>query len=257
LLDGQRRWMCAQDLHLKKVPVNIVPEPTTLQNIVTMFNIHSLREQWELPAMALKLEFLERELMRVTGKSKIGVTYLASITNLPKPTVQRCKILLSFDKKYQDTLLARGDERVKPDFYIELYPLLGRIQRDLPDLYNQYGRDRLIGIFLAKYRSKVITDVVDLRKVKSMIASITKGIPKSLVHDSVAQLLAREKMSIDEMYASEVRIAYELRSIKSLSEKLAESIRQFHTDDKAELNSFKQMLNELVSAIRFRLREET
>jgi ParB/RepB/Spo0J family partition protein len=47
LLDGQRRWMCAKDLDLKKVPVNIVPEPTTVQNIVTMFNIHALREAWE------------------------------------------------------------------------------------------------------------------------------------------------------------------------------------------------------------------
>lgn len=249
--------MCAQELHMKQVPVNIVPEPTTIQNIVTMFNIHSLREQWELPAMALKLEFLERELIKVTGKKKIGVTYLANITNLPKPTVQRCKILLSFDKKYQDTLLARGDERVKPDFYIELYPVLGKIEKVLPDLYTQYGREKLIDIFLAKYRRKVITDVVDLRKIKSMISSIGKEIPKALVHDSLAQLLARQDMSIDDMYASEVRIAYELKSIRSLSDKLIESIKQFHTDDKGEWKSFREVLNELLSEIRSRLHEET
>src|SRR5262245_8369198 len=37
ILDGQRRWMCASELGLKKVPVNEVEEPTLVQNIVTMF----------------------------------------------------------------------------------------------------------------------------------------------------------------------------------------------------------------------------
>src|ERR1700686_5786614 len=40
ILDGQRRWMCAQDLGLKTVPANQVAEPSLVQNIVTMFQIH-------------------------------------------------------------------------------------------------------------------------------------------------------------------------------------------------------------------------
>src|SRR5438132_8043376 len=36
ILDGQRRWMCAQDVGLRKVPVNQVAEPDLVQNIVTM-----------------------------------------------------------------------------------------------------------------------------------------------------------------------------------------------------------------------------
>src|SRR5262245_23143487 len=37
ILDGQRRWMCAQALHMQSVPVNHVAEPSLVQNIVTMF----------------------------------------------------------------------------------------------------------------------------------------------------------------------------------------------------------------------------
>src|SRR5688500_12556788 len=48
ILDGQRRWMCAQDVGLEEVPVNVVREPTLAQNIVTMFQIHKFREDWEL-----------------------------------------------------------------------------------------------------------------------------------------------------------------------------------------------------------------
>ena len=48
ILDGQRRWMCAQEVGLKTIPVNEVGEPTLVQNIVTMFQIHKLRKDWEL-----------------------------------------------------------------------------------------------------------------------------------------------------------------------------------------------------------------
>lgn len=48
ILDGQRRWICASEIGLRKVPVNEVAEPTLVQNIVTMFQIHKLREDWEL-----------------------------------------------------------------------------------------------------------------------------------------------------------------------------------------------------------------
>src|SRR5436309_11390632 len=33
ILDGERRWKCALELNLPNVPVNIIPEPTTIQNI--------------------------------------------------------------------------------------------------------------------------------------------------------------------------------------------------------------------------------
>jgi len=62
ILDGQRRWMCAKDAGLLHVPVNEVAEPTLVQNIVTMFQIHKLRKDWELMPTALKLELLMQEL---------------------------------------------------------------------------------------------------------------------------------------------------------------------------------------------------
>src|SRR2546427_11415008 len=62
ILDGERRWKCALALELPDVPVNVIPEPTTIQNILTMFNIHNVREQWEITPTALKLEVVMRVL---------------------------------------------------------------------------------------------------------------------------------------------------------------------------------------------------
>ena len=48
ILDGERRWRCAIELDMKEVPVNIIPEPSTVQNILTMFNIHNVASHGNL-----------------------------------------------------------------------------------------------------------------------------------------------------------------------------------------------------------------
>src|SRR2546427_1826269 len=111
ILDGQRRWMCAKDLGLKSVPANLVAEPDIVQNIVTMFQIHKLREDWELMPTALKLELLMQEL-KETSERKV-----AELTGLDVAVVSRCKKLLSYPKEFQDLMLDPDpDKRVKADF---------------------------------------------------------------------------------------------------------------------------------------------
>src|ERR1700680_4735151 len=116
ILDGQRRWICAQEAGLTEIPVNEVSEPSLVQNIVTMFQIHKLRKDWELMPTALKLELLMRELGEKMERP------LAELTGLDEAVVVRCKKLLSYNKRYQDSMLdADPDKRVKADFFIELY----------------------------------------------------------------------------------------------------------------------------------------
>lgn len=74
ILDGQRRWICAQKVGLTDVPVNIVAEPSTFQNIVTMFQIHKLREDWELMPTALKVKVLMDEMKESNNKKLADLT---------------------------------------------------------------------------------------------------------------------------------------------------------------------------------------
>ena len=111
ILDGQRRWMCAKAVGLESVPVNEVSEPSLIQNIVTMFQIHKLRKDWELMPTALKLELLMSELNERREKR------LAALTGLDEAVVVRCKKLLSYSKRFQDMMLRPSPEdRVKADF---------------------------------------------------------------------------------------------------------------------------------------------
>src|ERR1700681_1121552 len=56
LIDGERRWRCAKKLNLKVVPVIVQPTPSKLENLLTMFNIHNVRVDWDLMPAALKLK---------------------------------------------------------------------------------------------------------------------------------------------------------------------------------------------------------
>ncbi len=73
IIDGERRWKCAEKIendpkHPQKVavPANVVDPPGPIASLLYMFNIHNLREQWELmptcePAIAETARMLERE----------------------------------------------------------------------------------------------------------------------------------------------------------------------------------------------------
>ena len=75
ILDGQRRWMCAKDLGLPEVPANQVAEPGVVENIVTMFQIHKLREDWELMPTALKIEVLMNALKEDRKSTRLNSSH--------------------------------------------------------------------------------------------------------------------------------------------------------------------------------------
>jgi ParB/RepB/Spo0J family partition protein len=256
LLDGQRRWMCAKDLGLAKIPVNIVPEPTTFQNIVTMFNIHALREPWELMPTALKLEVLVKMIQEQTGRKRVGVAHLSQITAMSKPTIQRCLILLSFPKQYQDLILARDDQHLKTDFFIELYPVLHKIETIFPEILKKYTRDDIVDIFIQKYRNKIITDVVDFREIKKLINSIRKGVPKETVGKALSELISDPKASIESAYPVSAQKALELDSLRKTAESIIEQIQHFETKDSGERMAFREVLKRLNDVITRTLRQE-
>src|ERR1700757_2600353 len=41
LIDGERRWRCAKRLNLEAVPAIVQEQPSPLENLLMMFNIHN------------------------------------------------------------------------------------------------------------------------------------------------------------------------------------------------------------------------
>jgi ParB family transcriptional regulator, chromosome partitioning protein len=218
ILDGQRRWICAQNLQMTTVPVNQVREPSLVQNIVTMFQIHKLREDWELMPTALKLDLLMRELQEKTERK------LAELTGLDVAVVTRCKKLLSYPKEFQDLMLDPDPEkRIKADFFIELYPFLrDRMVMKMPG----YSVITLTRKMLEKYRSPKggIKAVTDFRRAKQHIANARKANKVSALSHKLKEFVENVELNPDHLLIPAADVSAQARSLCARVQKLEEEL---------------------------------
>lgn len=246
ILDGQRRWICAQELDLKAVPVNQVAEPTTVQNIVTMFQIHKLRADWELMPTALKVEVLIKELKEKSSSR------LAELTNLDEAVVVRCKKLLSYAKKFQDMMLDPDPaKRIPADFFIELYVIVH--DREVSKM-DWFKKDHFILRMLDRYlKRNGIKSVTDFRIMKQLIsharnASIVKELSRRLhefVEDDSLPLL-HLAIHAASVYASAKKI---LGNVTKLESQIADlDVERFYGEEELW-----KRLEKLIEVIRSKL----
>jgi ParB family transcriptional regulator, chromosome partitioning protein len=162
LMDGERRWRSALDLGFDEVPVNVIDTPEPVDNLLQMFNIHSVREEWSLVAIALSLQHL----MMLTGET--GELRLAEMTGLTRSTVRRAKRLLSLPKGelkliQSEAHLDRVDQVHRVDLYLEIERATSVIRRALPEIGERFSRDHIIRQFALKREERTLTAVTDFR----------------------------------------------------------------------------------------------
>ena len=247
ILDGQRRWMCAQDVGLKTIPVNEVAEPTLVQNIVTMFQIHKLRKDWELMPTALKLELLMRELGETKEKR------LADLTGLDEAVVTRCKKLLSYNKRYQDMMLdADPDKRVKADFFIELYAV--RNDREVKK-FSWYNRDKFTDDMLKKVEEKGIKSVTDFRIVKQYINNAVKAKKTAAISKRLQEFAEQPSVTPDHLNIESAKVVAEAKKMLKAVENLYAQINSLDVDEYFGEEAMWSRLESLAQLIRNKLRE--
>lgn len=220
ILDGQRRWMCAQRIGLDEVPINQVAEPTVAQNIVTMFQIHKLREDWELMPTALKLGLL----MDVLNERR--ERQLSELTGLDVAVVTRCRKLLWYPTKFQEMMLyASPEDRIKADFFIELYPILtDRLVSRLP----WFRRDEVIDRFLYKYQNRLseFKSVTDFRKIKQYI-SIAKASGKSdLIDRKFHEFIYDDELGISHLEIDAARVHRQANTLARTVSRITDELRK-------------------------------
>jgi ParB family transcriptional regulator, chromosome partitioning protein len=217
LLDGERRWRCARKLNFKDVPANIVAMPSKIENILRMFNIHNVREDWELMPTALKLEQLMEEL-NTTNERR-----LSELTSLTIGTIRRCKTLLSLSNKYQKALLAGA---FKPDFFIEMEGAINKIEHNLPDLYSRYGKNGLVDSFVEMQKEGKINAVTDFRLFEKVLDSEKIGFDHKSLESLVERVISKHEISLIESYAI-IEDFINISQIETKTIRLVETFRSF------------------------------
>lgn len=247
ILDGQRRWICAGRLGLQSVPINAVTEPSLAQNIVTMFQIHKLRKDWELMPTALKLGVLIEQLDENRDAE------LSDLTGLDVAVVTRCKKLLSFEEEYQDRMLDPDpDKRLTADLFIEMYPIVNdRSVKAAP----WFSRTQMIDAFIDKYLNKKsgFKAVTDFRKIKSYLTVARKADLVDQVVNRLHDLIRSDSVSIEDIEVESARLHKEAVALTRQLGRLREDISQIEPDDFAAEEDLWLELEALVRTLREKL----
>ena len=125
LIDGERRWRCATKLNLPRVPALIQSKPSELENILLMFNIHALREQWDYLTIANKLPAIVDLFRSQNADSEPNEQELSDLTGLTRGQVRRCRFLLDLPASYRkelegELLKPKSLQILSEDFFIEM-----------------------------------------------------------------------------------------------------------------------------------------
>lgn len=249
ILDGQRRWMCAIKIGLENVPINQVAEPSIAQNIVTMFQIHKLRKDWELMPTALKLEVLMQELNEIRDKP------LAELTGLNVAVVGRCKKLLSYPKRYRDMMLFPDpQDRIKADFFIELHPVL--TDRVL-GIRSQSKKDQVTDVMLNKYLNSKsgFKSLTDFRKIKSYIAIAKAAGKETEVRIKFWKMLASDDVQISDLEIDTARVHREAKSLVRSADNLSKVLSDIRILDFLGEEDFWIALENLVTIAQRKIRD--
>ncbi len=259
LIDGERRWRCSVKLALRSVPALVQPKPTELDNLLLMYNIHSLREQWDYFTIASKLQRVI-ELTEESGGGTPNESELSSATGLSRGQVRRCKLLLDLPERYKQVLLKelqlpKSRQRVTEDFFIELERALKTITKRFPVFLERL--DEIRDVIIKKFRKGDIVAITDFRQ----LSKIATGVDRLNV-DRDCAILELEKVfsanndyGIKDAYSASVGFEYEELDASRQIEKLGGFIRELLALDnfKLELSfvvGLKQLRHDLDELLR-------
>ncbi len=218
LIDGERRWRCAKKLNLPSVPAIVQPKPSRLENLLMMFNIHNVRVDWDLMPMALKLGQI-REMLQKDGKPT-NAKSLSAVTGVRLATVQRALDLLDLPQKYQKMLLKeaekpRGEQRIKPDVFIEVYKSMHVVERYVPEVFDQVTKSEYVDSMVTKYVDRVIDNVVGYRELSKIARAERAGVDKELAKPAIVKLVKDKSYSVKQAFEDTVQAAYDNRDLST------------------------------------------
>jgi ParB family chromosome partitioning protein len=233
LIDGERRWRCCLKLNRKTIPALVQEKPDALGNLLLMFNIHALREQWDLLTIALKLPrvigLIEKRVERKPTEAEI-----AAETGLPRAAIRRSRLLMEMPEEYRDQLLSdlqkpKNQQQLSEDFFIELERSLKTVERSLPEALENKNLAR--DVLIEKYKTKVIPNLVDLRYIPKIAraSKVSADVGRAVV--ALRTLFRKNEYAPKKAYEQSVSEAYIERDLIGRLENVVDQLEQLSAKD--------------------------
>jgi len=236
LIDGERRWRCSLKLNRSSIPAIVQEKPDPLTNLVLMFNIHALREQWDLLTIAIKLPRVIKLYSHEKG-TEPNERELSQETGLSRGTIRRCRLLMNLPEHHLDIINTelrkpKASQRITEDFYIEMERALSAVTRYMPEsLPNEKAKERARQVLLEKYREKTINNIVDFRKLSKIARAARVEADTVAARDALEQIFDRNKYSINDGYERSVSLAYQERDLLTHIQTLIADLRSYDVEE--------------------------
>jgi ParB family chromosome partitioning protein len=226
LVDGERRWRCALKLNRETIPALVQEKPNALQNLLLMFNIHSLREQWDLLTIALKLPRVVTLLEQKNGRHPTEIE-LAEETGLPRAAIRRSRLLMDMPDEYREQLMwelqkPKNQQKLSEDFFIEMERSLKTVERALPEALQDKNAAR--DVLIDKYKAKIIPNVVHLRLIPKIARASRVSEDTGKAIKALKRLLRPNRYSAQQAYEESVAQAYSERDLLSRIEDVVDRL---------------------------------
>lgn len=253
LLDGERRWRCAINLGLSRVPVIVQPKPEKLQNIMMMFAIHNARRDWDPLPTAIKLQQLEHIF---TEQQKRAPTEkeLAELASMGRGEVRRLKKLLALPLEYRALLLKelekpRAQQEITADLIIETTKGVEALSKR--KLIHKKDEDRLRKSIITKFKSKVINNTVAPRKLARIARAVERGdVKEEDAIKIVSRLINDRQYSIDSAYQALAHQAELVHQLEQLIERVTTSLEEYLKEGSDSGQKFRPKVEKLEKLIR-------
>jgi len=238
LLDGERRWRCAKKLNLKTVPVIIQEKPTELQNLVLMYNIHALREQWDYYTIASKLERVIILFDKENGYPPNEIA-LSELTGLTRGAIRRCQLLIDLPSRFKSMLVSelekpKSQQRLTEDFFLEMQKALKAVVRRLPE-YEQ-NIDEIRDTLVKKFRDRTISAVTDFRQLSKIATAVDGlGIAQKEAKRALDKIFnPSSKITIRQAYEGTVQFEYDERKASRNVATLLDFLDEVESEDRED-----------------------
>jgi len=251
LIDGERRWRVFQKLNYPTIPAIIQEKPSKLENLFLMFNIHSLREQWDLFTISKKLtkiiDLYEEENDRVPNES-----ILSQETGLTRSIIRSCKALIKLPEKYKnmlhvELLKPKSQQKLSEDFFLEMEKAITAIKKHIPEALGKIdsARDALI----KKFKAEIIKSVLDLRKLTRIASAVAKfNYDREEIRTSIQTILANNDVGLEYIYNETVAIFYDEKRFLDKANNFIVYVERLN-DEELNDQKIKEMLKRVKDAI--------
>ncbi|MDR6841025.1 ParB/RepB/Spo0J family partition protein [Pseudoxanthomonas sacheonensis] len=234
LIDGERRWRSSIKLNKKTIPAIIQEKPSSLQNLLLMFNIHALREQWDLLTIALKLPRVISLLREGLGRAP-NEKDISGETGLSLGVIRRCKLLIDLPDRHKQIILRelrkpKSQQKLTEDFYIEMERALKTVERAMPDVFPKGGKETVRNILIKKYSDGVITNLIHFRQIGKIARAKNVDADEEDARIALTKLFTEPSYSIEQAYGDSVSNAYIERDLATRANGLADYLSQVESD---------------------------